>query len=831
MQKDRRHKIHFDVIYKCGLSSHEVEPMIGVSSSLMKPPKIGYDTVDVVWAEGKEGTQSKPLRVSHKFDTGLPWPRDAAIWFQVFAKVRSSEGKMRFEKAGSGVLHLANLVPEHTDKHYQLIRKGDQANPRPGLLQATRNRELLHKRHPLSIKGKGNGDVDTMVIEIPLVLQSMRVMKEEPVYKGKLIIRAANLPACNFRPPTKYDLVPGNTKFIESSMMALVKKNLMVFKDEIYDKMDAPPFKPISDEIDRVHAPLFITAQGVLPGEYYWANLAGEVDYDPEVYLNVARVVLQRYRISEDAFIAASSDPEGLRTKAAPLFGEMTSTLATTLAYIADYADLNDDRRGRYSFSKQKSHITVESFDDAMMRHADDCEGLARLNARTFMGLRDGSFRHPLLKAVQSVARRYVGAGTLGSVTSRNIAEAEGGGGPVKVESDVDKSAEIGAHMWFSLLPKRKFLEMVSRTSPSTRDKIAWGDGSTIASRPEWESDLPVMISEGTGMLHPLPLSPDAYARGKEAKIRAVNADLLDREAYARVMTDCTLLELKNNSRRPDPPGELGRLQILRTQQMLLTDPDARVSSFYRIWSALFPVLEAKDDVRWQDRLSEGLLPDSWKIGDDFQQRVDTGDPSVYTWRYLVPVQLYSRWKPAPAKRGPLRWGVHTVDMLHKRDFVGLVRMGGPTSEQEKIISAYARHLPPQAVIKKASPGQKAAFQRKVEGYNKILKEIAFGGGNALSDKQFFGTWGDKRGLSVQTKKHGLLHLAKLFIKGEDSTEEQIKRVANRLRGCPYVIDARVVGEMFEPQLNNLRIDMMVSISDPAQVDPSTIEFLFEGQA
>jgi hypothetical protein len=822
--KAKRHKIHFDVIYQCGLSTHEVEPMIGVSSSLIQPPKMGYDTVDVVWDSGKgeKGTRSKPMRISLKFDTGLPWPRDAAIWFQVFAKVRSSEGKMRFEKAGSGVLHLANLVPEHTDEHYRLLRG--------------KEKETTHKRHPLSIKGK-KGE-ETMVVEVPLVLQSMRVMKEEPVLKGKLTIRASKLPAHNFRPPTKYDLVPGNTKFIESSMMALVKKNLMAFKAEVYQKMGASPFEPISDEIERVHAPLFLTAQGVLPGEYYWANLAGETKYDPEVYGAVARIVLQRNRVSEDAFIAAASDPKGARTKAAPLFGEMTSTLATTLAYIADYADLNDDRRGRYSFAKQKSHITVESFDDAMMRHADDCEGLARLNARTFMGLRDGSFPDDsLLQAVQSVARMYVGAGTLGSVTSRNIAEAEGGGGPIKVESDVDMSAEIGAHMWFSLVPKRLFLQMVGRTSPSTRDKIQWGDGSTIGSRPVWESELPVMISEGTGMLHPMPLARDAYARGKEAKIRAVNADLLDREAYARVMTDCTLLELKNNSRRPDPPGELGRLQVLRTQQMLLSDPDARVSSFYRVWSAMFPILEAKDDVRWQDRVSEGLLPDTWTVGDDFQQRVDTGDPLVYSWRYLVPVQLYSRWDPPPkeetgkGKRDPLQWGVHTVDMLHKREFVGLVRMGGPTSEQERIISAYARHLPPQAIIKAPTPGQRGVFERKVEGYNETLRKIAFGGGNALPDKVFFATWGDKQGLTIQTKTHGLLHVAKLFIKGEDSTEEQIERVANRLRECPYVIDARVVGEMFEPRLNNVRIDMMVSIADPAQVDPSTIEFLFEGQA
>ena len=520
-KSEKRHKIHMDMVYECHLSTHEVEPIIGVSCSLVKKPKMGYDSTTVSWSPKTDSLLSKNMRITVKFDGSPPWPRDAAVWFQVFAKVESSEGKLVFEKAGSGVLHLANLVPE--------FRSTGSSSPFA---------ESKHRHSPRSVRHDARKTM--MVVEVPLFLQSMRIMKDEPVRKGQLTIRAASLSPKDFKEPSKYDLVPGNMKYIESSMMALVKKNIMVFKPEVHEQLGfGKSFEATSEKIERVHAPLYITAAGVLPGEYYWANLAGETDYDEAVYLSIAQTVLERHRVSQKRFVAMVSDMKRDKTtyktdvhgKAAVLFGEMTSALATTLYYIADYADLNDDR-GSTAFSKQKSHITVESFDDAGEREGDDCEGLARFNARTFMGFRDGKFRHPLLESVQAVANMYVGAGTLGSVTSRNIGEASSTGA-LRIDSRDDKGAEIGAHMWFTLIPKRHFLELVGRTSPTSKDSIAWGDGSTVRSLKPWQSKLPMLISEGTGLLHPAPLAVDAYHETFEEKIKAAEGDLERRRLSA----------------------------------------------------------------------------------------------------------------------------------------------------------------------------------------------------------------------------------------------------------------------------------------------------------
>ena len=304
-------------------------------------------------------------------------------------------------------------------------------------------------------------------------------------------------------------------------------------------------------------------------------------------------------------------------------------------------------------------------------------------------------------------------------------------------------------------------------------------------------------------------------------------------------------MELKSGSARPDPPGALGRLQIMRSQSELMSDPDARVSPFYRVWSALFPVLEAQDDVQWQEKTATGLLPTSWSgetIADDFEQRINTGDSKapVYSWRYLVPVQISQRPEAYPGRTKdleemdrsvPLQWGSQTADMLHKRPYVGLIRMGAATSEQEKIISSYARHLPPQARIKAPTQGQLKDFRKRIDAYNDILRTEAFGGGNAFTDKEFFSRKGNS--LTRISEKHGMLHIAKGFIKFEDSSSKQIKAIADRLRQCPYAVDARAVGEMFDPRLTNVRIEVMISINKPAQLDVTdkSFAFSFDGQA
>lgn len=841
-KKHTHNELHMDIIYECHLSSREVEPVIGVSCSLVKKPKLGYDTVYVTWEDGTLTSErafiAKPVEYKHrsvamrvrvKFDSNPPWPRDAAVWFQVFAKVKSSEGHWIFEKAGAGVLHLGNLVPEFVKASRNFMSSASR-----------------HKHSPLTIKSHPSNS-SLVLVEVPLFLQSMRVSSDTPVNKGKIIIQASALSASDFAPPSKYDLVPGNMKYLESSMMALVKKNLMVFKPEVHAQF-RKTFRPTSPNLERVHAPLYITAAGILPGEYYWANFSGETDYDEEAYLSVAKAVLQRNRVSQKQFasmvksmtVSSSFDPM-THGKAAQLMGEMTSAMATTLYYIADLADVNDDRTQRY-FRKQKSHITVESFDDAKERGGDDCEGLARVNARTFKGFSDGKFRSQLLRNVQDVARRYIGAGTLGSVTSRNISEANGG--LLRIDSADDNAAEVGAHMWFTLFPKKHFLEMVARTSPSTRDSIRWTDGSTIGSRPSWEHQMPVMISEGTGLFHPAPLAADAYHKSTAEKTAAVNRSLVRRDAYTRLFTNCTLLELKNGSASPDEPGELGKLQILRRQQTIVSDPDTRTSTFYRRMTGIYPVVSTEAEPVWNSSEAQGEIPVSWGRAktDDFKGRIRMGDTCapVYSWRSLVPVQVAARPRTfagvdndSESQKGyDMEWGVNTTDMLHKRSFVGLLRLGAASSEQEKIISSYARHLPPQSIIKGPSAAQRAVFDRKIQRYNDILRSVAFGGGNALTDKEFFSTLTGSPLISPQGGKHGPLYITTGFLKMKDATSDKLERIGLRLKKCPYAVDARAVGELFDSELGNVRIEVAVSVNEPARLDDSAkpFKFPFDGQ-
>ena len=116
-----------------------------------------------------------------------------------------------------------------------------------------------------------------------------------------------------------------------------------------------------------------------------------------------------------------------------------------------------------------------------------------------------------------------------------------------------------------------------------------------------------------------------------------------------------------------------------------------------------------------------------------------------------------------------------------------------------------------------------------MDRFNDTIRE-AFGGKNAFTDKEFFAS---TESLTRQTRDHGLLHLSKGFIKMKDATPELIEAIADRIRRCPFAVDARAVGELFEPALGNVRIDVLMSVTDPARLDTSdvTFKFIFEGQA
>jgi len=859
------------ITYLCDLAPDEVEPVVGVHTSLRLPPRVGYTRFPIVWSADEPGQRSVPHKLMVRVGVETPWPRDASVWFQVFAKVKSSEGVYRLEKAGSACLPL-----------YTLVGSREETEDKP---------------------------VGTF--EIPMALQEARIMQEKPLIKGTMRIeyeygsaRRHGEPVFftakdSFLPESEWDVCERNVQFLESTMMHAVTTSIVLFEDRASAKLlggvkvgrstEVKPFDPTDPRLSKIHAPLFVTEAGALTGARYWGNLALERDYDPTVYSSLMSIALERAQMNPDYFyemsrafetgrlgVEAAGGGSGERpaydtrlNAVAGAFFSACTIVANSIPYIADYADLNAGRahaKTKSGFSAKKSHLTTESFDDPLARGADDCEGVGRLIGRVYVGFRDGDFsrggsrqqRDRVLVAAQRIARAYTVVGVLGSVAehARNINEAGAGGDQPPIDSEQDKASGVGAHMWTMFFPTRHFLRLASKTSQTRLPR--WTDGKTYKDFPEWHERLPIGTGEGTGMMDPLVLPASAYVEGVEAKKRAINDDIRRKDAMMRLMTDVTISDVVKSKQLNhadahltyDPPGELANMQYIRSQQLVIEDRNRRMSNFYMRATAMYALVRLEDEIHYDVTRAEQPVPKTWndqahdfyrdeaylaRIGASpveggYTPRPDVPYP-VYTWRYLIPVEAGPRpstWNGTfgPRQRGAetfdpqrLRWGPNFGDILYKREHVALVRGPSTTTSQEKTIGAIIRHLPPLAAMRPLRKSERALVERQTKYINKLL----------------FATMKEYDQKHPESRKGKLLYqddakfvepsdstqVVTLYLRSQDMTLDQVTRVASRVAMCPYALGARFIPEIVVPQVGTYRLEVVVDAQDSAELDDS----------
>jgi hypothetical protein len=545
------------------------------------------------------------------------------------------------------------------------------------------------------------------------------------------------------------------------------------------------------------------------------------------------------------------------------VFFDACSIVATSIPYVADYADLNKGRTEKTgAFERKKSHITTESFDDALARGADDCEGVARMIARVYVGYRDGSFppENALLASAQSIAKVYTVVGVLGSVAqhSRNINESAGQEQP-KIDSPQDREGGVGAHMWTMFIPTRHFIRLAAKTSQTRLPRL--GSGQTYKDFPEWHERLMIGVNEGTGMQNPAILPSSAYHEGIPAKKKAVNASIRKKDAVMRLMSDTSIAEVlqsqqvtdeqhQSSALHFDPPGELSKMQMVRQQSLLTEDRNRRVSNFYMRATTMFGLVRNQDEIHFDVTKAEQKVPSSWsEFAHDFYRddkhadprapykpRSDVPDP-VYSWRLLIPVEAGERpskwngtfgpWGDKAERYNPhnARWGVNLGDMVYKREHVALLRGPSTTTRQEKTIGSILRHLPPLAEMRSLTDGEKREVEEKTERHNRILMntlmdfEASNPGvrhGPVLSQNSAYFD-------SLTTDKTELLML---YIKSQDTTEEQIRLVSKRVAQCPFALGARFVAEQVIPDVGNYRLEVVINMDNAASMNERTFHWI-----
>jgi len=247
------------------------------------------------------------------------------------------------------------------------------------------------------------------------------------------------------------------------------------------------------------------------------------------------------------------------------VFVEACTILANSIPYIGDYDDLNHDRRPiGASFNASKYHMSTEACDDPFAKRSDDCEGDTNAIIRNYRGFRDIqniSKDNKLLMVGQSIAKNYMCFGVLATVNARNIKESGENTDNQQEEfpklgTPEENNSGNGAHMFSMFIPMRHSLKMLQRTwktpqigkkSESVEEDIKWTDGTTYLDYPIWNERLPVLVGEGTGMLNPKLAPPSCYHQGEENKIKTINEQAREKDAFIRVMTGKKIRTLKKD--------------------------------------------------------------------------------------------------------------------------------------------------------------------------------------------------------------------------------------------------------------------------------------------
>lgn len=756
----------FQVRYYPMLSSqHETDPIIMVWTSLEDrprkwfqmhevPPSAAATTLATFFSSSSSSSSS--TQAIAEFTVTVPrmisatqWPRDAAVHFQVFVRMENSDGPPAYEKAGSGAVYLADFL---------------QTRGSP-------------------------------VITTELILHSYLTESDIPVIKGRLEVpreSAQLMRDVRFAEATHLDVTPGNRAHLEAWMLLQVRRNMTPFNADVLRAINMQ-FIPTFEETTSVHAPLYNNSVVALEGSWYWANLGTDLDHqiDHRFFQRLIGIATERMDWTADEYATAVEKQEADRSgavlskdymRAVEATASALCLMANSLVYIGDYAYVPDSASGKYNL------VTVEDFADGQMKNAADCEDDSKLIGRVYRGVRDGRFpsggaaRHAL--AMQAVARRYVCLGTLGSVTSRNIAEAateQNGGIRPHIGDQVDRNMTVGAHMWVTLMPRAYYRQMIKKTTSANRIPFVDAAADEQQQRP-WERALEVMVCEGTGPLRPIIMQEEARYTNRRDKEDAVFQEVKMLAAIKRaVAREGKVSEVFNGAQYLRRQAHL-KDNTDKSFKELKGDPDRRLTTFYRVISAFYPIPEAGEDRQdLVEMISKNEQPSD-----------------IYTTRCLIPVQIGGRGNPPKG----LTWGVNMTDLVYKRDFVGAFRTLRTGAHARLIVSAIAGHLPPYAPINY----EPTPADPEIASWNADLR---------------------KAGIPAVSKSASDT-LVVLFWRKSELEGKQAQAIVSELSQNKSILGANFVLEHLMESMATVRLEMRVSTSDIVALNPSALAAIFD---
>ncbi len=481
---------------------------------------------------------------------------------------------------------------------------------------------------------------------------------------------------------------------------------------------------------------------------------------------------------------------------------------------------------------------------------AGDCEDSGHDGAMHFVMWRERGivpsteFRHPINEAARTIAQSYRAVGILSSVMHRNLADAKSKSSgpsppPPLIGDPLDEQEEVGAHMFTLLISEKTLRRGVNKAllarKMSEQDVTVdfgthlQGPSANAHVSPEGHPiRLPVLLLEGTGMLDPLPLTAEYYARkgGPVARVRAATRSAMGQEAEVRLRTGITTREVlimsqqheKTTTTTTTTSGKISDalaaagFTTMHTQEKLVEDPDERfIPHFYQTISEVYvvPTLEQAEDrrqtaaaaheaqprLRSRRRLSGDLMY-AVQIGERFQGGRDTG-------RVEIPAQLSD--------------GVDLSDLMRHRDFVGFLPTPEPHPHELAAVESLRKHMAPTLPLELAEGSAAAPYEAR---------------GRASIQAFRRSTAGMRSARRAMEDKDGRLVMVHAYASSvATASDGAIRSLGQSLRQNPHVRGASLEVERTTYHLVGLRLDVAIDTSgEGTEIVPRVLAQMMEAK-
>jgi len=770
------------------------------------------------------------------FPKGEDLPADASIWFHLMAKQKSSEGLYLYESTGSSRLFIVDLLgngegAEHTFKD-------------------EKTGELKHQSF--------------------LCLPYMKYRKEEAEPKATVVVHIdrtynpKHRSRISFRNPAPYDYTPGNNKSMEILTIMTVENDMCMFyaKESSFGEKVKPVLNTISKELAHVHAPYYGSSLMTLPGYVYFANVLRDDDPDEDVYQNMLDITLARHKIGREEFVQmcvlpSGDDMDDKKSKdlhlASCMVMQTCTLLANSIPYIGDYAYVSRTTGGDKLVSLEikagavktipfsqafvrhyKGREPDESFDDALRRQSGDCEDLAHLTMRCFRHIKQSKWQSESLLSAQRVSNLYSVAAVLGSVANgRNLKEGHTHRtGQTIVNSKEDKDASFGAHMWCAAFPNAHLGKMVDKSNGKAFSKglIKLPEGQTISDvNKPWMRKLPTLIGEGTGLLYPLMLAPEAYVNTVESKKRETDITLKEKSTYARLETGMTIKEIEAKGGSAKKLTIFSKVDTIKKQKDLTNERNKRSSPFYRDPSAFFFTVSNEMEPKWNGLHSDDVSVPEELLNSDIHKAA-----TRLSWRVVRPVQVGTREEDMGTEDevppDKIQHGIPLVDILNNREHIGLILSPIETPSMLKSIGSAGRHLPALKDIKKTkhseSKQNKTLEEKTNKWFNRFINDPKREQRSDFEEEYlmegplkeiYVMDVLDKKALTKEEStalEDSYIGLANCYKKTIEGDAEKVgKQFAKEIGKNKWVLGARAISEPVANGLGYMRYEVAVDVS------------------